>query len=109
MVRYQNIYSFKDHRHSSSECPAGVHISFTKPAHIHRGDKEPLVTVNTLFDFVQVFKALDVAFKDEIIGAKRNPGFYEIKTDGRIEYRSLPSNVDMDKIIKVVNAIIKKA
>lgn len=102
VLKYENLYNFKDHRHSSNEAPSGVHISFTNPTHIYSDGKQ-FGSVNKLFDFVQLFKYLDKAFASEIKASKRNPGFYEIKSDGRVEYRSLPSNVDLDKVITVIN------
>ena len=32
--------------------------------------------------------------------------FYELKPNGRIEYGSLPANVDLDKVIKVLTPLI---
>ena len=55
-----------------------------------------------MFDFVQIIRKLDEAFKGEIKAAKRLPGFYEIKPDRRVEYRSLPNDVDLGKIIKTL-------
>ena len=106
IIAYRNLYNYKDHKHSSNECPAGVHISFTNPVNA-LADGKVIRTVNALFDFVSIFKALDSAFKSEIKAAKRNPGFYEIKSDNRIEYRSLPSNVNLSKVINVVNEALK--
>lgn len=66
-----------------------------------------MMEINECFDYITIFKKLDEAFAEEIKEAKRLPGFYEIKSDGRIEYRSLPSNVSLFKVIDVINSIIK--
>jgi len=59
----------------------------------------------SLFDYVSLINKLDEAFKQEIIESGRVKGVYAIK-DGelgdRIEYRSLPNNIDLDKLIKVL-------
>lgn len=102
VVSFQNLYGYETHRNNSKEHTAGIHISFTQEKSIHIGDKS--VTYNSMFDYVQLFRYLDVQFKEEIKSAKRNPGFYELKADGRIEYRSLPSNVSLYKLISVINS-----
>jgi hypothetical protein len=104
-IKFRNLYNHEDHRHTATETPAGVHISFTNPETVHVKDEKR--TINGLFDFVRLFKGLDKAFALEIKAAKRNPGFYELKPDGRIEYRSLPANVDLNKVINVVNGLLK--
>lgn len=105
-IKFQNLYKYEDHRHGATETPAGVHVSFTAPKTEYAGDKK--VTINGLFDYVRLFKGMDAAFAEEIKKSKRNPGFYEIKTDGRIEYRSLPANVNLNKVIDVVSKLIRE-
>lgn len=55
-----------------------------------------------VFDFISVIRSLDTLFSKEIKDTKRVPGVYAIK-DGqygkRIEYRSLPANIDLDKLL----------
>jgi hypothetical protein len=110
IISYQNMYGYAKHKNLVTEGVAGVHISFTDPHEIvHYCEYKKLRlapktwTINKMFDYIQIFRKLDEAFKDEIKQAKRRPGFYEIKSDGRIEYRSLPSNVDLDKIIEILS------
>lgn len=104
---FQNMYGYKDHRHNQNEITAGIHISFTSPKTriVHKDNVHEEITMNTFFDFIKYVKALDNAFKDEIKKSKRNPGFYELKDDGRVEYRSLPSNTNPYKIIDVLESI----
>lgn len=106
VLTYQNLYGHEAHRNGRRKT-AGIHISFTEFEQFHytTGKDCPVdktFTYQPLWDFVQVFRKLDLAFKDEIRTARRNPGFYELKSDGRIEYRSLPNDVDLMKIIKVL-------
>jgi hypothetical protein len=112
VLSYQNLYGHEAHRNGRKKT-AGIHISFTKPKvftySVKDGanpDEEDRYTerfeYQPLWDFVQVFRKLDKAFEKEIKEARRNPGFYELKPDGRIEYRSLPNNVDLKKIIDVI-------
>lgn len=99
---YQNLYGYEYHKTSQNEHTAGIHISFTREESVYIPNSTPRV-VNAMFDFVQLFRYLDKQFSSEIKDAKRRPGFYEIKSDGRIEYRSLPSNTSLDKIIEVIS------
>jgi hypothetical protein len=113
LISFQNMYNYKDNRHSQNEITAAVHISFTNPksriVNLYIGkDSAPIsekIIWNEYFDFIKYVKALDKAFKEEIKQSKRNPGFYEVKPDGRVEYRSLPSNVNLNKIIEVIQEI----
>lgn len=110
LIEYQNIYGHCFHRNKKNEYTAGLHISITFPIQRycwiktrkrdHRGE----LTVNNIWDYVQFVRYMDKHFEDEIKNSKRNPGFYEIKGDGRIEYRSLPSNINLNKVIEVVSA-----
>lgn len=97
-TEYQNLYGFDSHRNTQSEQTAGIHISFTEPQTISIGN-DKTTTINQLFDFPQLIRKLDDTFKTEIREAKRRQGFYEIKSDKRIEYRSLPSNTPLGAII----------
>ncbi len=106
VISYRNYRGHTQHRNSRSEQTAGLHISITDQKFYNYGDKR--YEYNTNFDWMAIFWRLDVAFKDEIRAAKRNPGFYEVKSDGRVEYRSLPANVDLDRVINVLHDIRKE-
>ena len=104
-LSYENLYGHQEH-HAKGRKTAGIHISFTSEKeiyHRYHDGREYRSTINGIFDFVQIFRKLDKAFAEEIKKAKRRPGFYELKSDGRIEYRSLPNNVNLDKIIEVLS------
>jgi len=105
-VKHENIYGYEFHRNSASEQTAGIHISFTNPQ-TFTYDATRSATANVMFDYVKIFTGLDAAFAQEIKDAKRNKGFYELKPDGRIEYRSLPAHTDMSKIIETLKKLIK--
>ena len=111
LVKYQNLYGYETHRNAMLEGTAGVHVSFTQETSFTENAcescghcKERVYNVN--FDWPQIFLKLDAAFADEIKEAKRRPGFYEIKSDGRVEYRSLPADVDMEKLIKILKTMV---
>lgn len=106
LIKYNNYYGYQHHKNKHNEAIASVHISFTCPK-VHCVDQNTNFTYNQCFDYIRIFKALDKAFAQEIKEAKRLPGFYEVKPDGRIEYRSLPSNVDLSKLIEVIDEITK--
>ena len=103
VIKYQNLHGYESHRNSLSEATAGVHVSFTEERSYCESDKS-ICCYTVKFDWPQIFIKLDKAFAEEIKAAKRRPGFYELKPDGRVEYRSLPSNVNLDKLIDVLTA-----
>ena len=101
-IRWQNIYGIRLPSNRRGTMTAAIHVSFTYPM-----TTEPNgVTVNKMFDFVTLFRGLDIVFADEIRAAGRKPGFYEIKDDGRIEYRSLPANVSCETLIKKLTLVL---
>lgn len=101
LLRYRNVYGHETHRNSTRFQTASLHISFTNEQKWHYTNKDGQQMSHKYPGFVDHAKlivGLDRAFKAEIAAAKRNPGFYEVKDDGRIEYRSLPNNVDLNKV-----------
>lgn len=106
VISYRNFKGFAAHRNSVKEQIAGVHVSLTSYTTItqcdYKGKNVQSVEVYRNFDWMSIFWRLDKAFAAEIKTAKRNPGFYEMKADGRVEYRSLPANVDLDKLTTVL-------
>lgn len=57
-----------------------------------------------VFDYISILSVLDKHFSEEIKKSDRVPGVYAIK-DGelgkRIEYRSLPNDVSLDKLLTI--------
>lgn len=95
---FNNIYGHKCHRNNQSEAVASVHISITSS--IKRDNSD----INRVWDYCDFIRYMDKAFAEEINGSKRRPGFYELKDDGRFEYRSLPNNISLNKLIDVVSS-----
>jgi len=105
-IHYENLYGYEHHRNTMAECVAGLHISFTnEKMYIGKDDKHH--TYNALFDYVKLFKRIDNIYLPIIKEAKRRPGFYEIKPDGRIEYRSLPASTDLISLINNLQTVVK--
>lgn len=98
LLRYENLYDIAP----TTKDTAGVHLSFTNPT-THHHEKERY-TYNLLWDFVKLFKALDQRYKSQIKQAQRKPGFYEIKSDQRIEYRSLPASIDLWEVAAFIDS-----
>lgn len=58
-----------------------------------------------IFDYVSIISKLDEAFKEELKTSNRVKGVYAIKSGelgDRVEYRSLPNNIDPNKLIKIL-------
>lgn len=106
-IHYENLYGYEHHNNRINEQLAGVHVSFTNECTIFYGDRNEPRTYNGIFDYAKLFRRLDDIYAQEIKEAKRRPGFYEIKTDGRIEYRSLPANVDLMNLITNLQTVVK--
>jgi hypothetical protein len=98
LTTFENIYGFKGHNVRDNVGTAGIHISFTNPV-THYNNGVPTGVTNKIFDYVKWFTAIDKEYHNEIKQARRSPGMYELKDDGRIEYRSLPNNIDLDSMI----------
>lgn len=96
LLTYQNIYGYTHHRTRARDATAGVHVNFSVPAtHYKNGTTHEY---NRMFDFASIIRMLDEKFAEEIKASRRRPGFYEVKSGGIFEYRSLPSTVSTDKL-----------
>lgn len=84
---------------SSDYLTAGLHVHFSR--HDNFGKRIQL----PIYDIV---KKMDWNFKSVIMKADRILGEYEVKPHG-FEYRSLPSNTDIKKVIKIAFRILKEA
>lgn len=112
LISYRNIYGYETHKNPTKLQTASLHVSFTNEKSFNYDtcshSTPPVVTRNNKFnypgfvDHAKIITTFDRAFKAEIAKAKRNPGFYEVKGDGRIEYRSLPNDVSLDKVEQVL-------
>ena len=94
-IAYRNLNSLPVSRKNKSFISAGLHVSFTNPNSFNYSDKEQNKTFNynSVFDFPHIFNKITQEFKEEIKVSERVPGFYEVKSDGRVEYRSLPATL----------------
>lgn len=95
-IAYRNLDNKEISKKNKKNISAGLHISFTIPHDFDYTDKKNVrrtYTHNQLFDFPFLFRKLEKEFGTEIKDSGRIPGFYEIKPDGRIEYRSLPATL----------------
>jgi hypothetical protein len=106
IVKYNNYLGHLNHRVSGKIKTAGTHISLCEERSTYSA-RGPGIKYNMNFDWMRWFLLFDKAFKEEIKNSYRNPGFYELKSDGRIEYRSLPNNINMDKLINVIQTFQK--
>ncbi|MCI0557128.1 MAG: hypothetical protein MN733_01430, partial [Nitrososphaera sp.] len=107
--KFQNLYGFKCHRNKRSEGTAGIHVSVTRPSNVRWTDekgRDQERLYYSLFDFVPFVRAMDKEFKAEIEAARRRPGFYEVKGDGRIEYRSLPNNISYSRLEEGISRVL---
>ena len=108
LTKYQNYLGHTNHKITMLERTAGIHLSVTDQHSYDKTWNNPggagfkVVNYYQNFDWMSLFTTLDKEFADEIKTSKRNKGFYEVKHDGRVEYRSLPSTADLDKLKSVV-------
>jgi hypothetical protein len=108
ILKYKNVYGYETHRNSTRLATASLHVSVTNErthCYTDKDNRERTFTYQGTVDHAKLIVGMDKAFAGEIKAAKRNPGFYELKDDGRIEYRSLPNNVDMDKVVSVLRGL----
>jgi hypothetical protein len=90
LLKYENLYGKKP----TTRDTAGLHVSITEENTIYVPDKK-LARYNSMWDFPSFIRACDLRYKNDIKATKRVPGFYELKNDGRFEYRSLPITIDL--------------
>jgi hypothetical protein len=84
---------------------AGLHIHFGNKRLLKAAteDRSPIYTHDPL-NIPRIIWLMDEAFSTEIKEARRVPGEYEMKEWG-FEYRSLPSTVNLDKVVTVLEQI----
>lgn len=111
VLDYCNLYGFKRHKVARNTSTASIHISITSSidtSYSYTDSKRCRIEIkrdtNIIWDFASFIKYMDIKFKSEIAAAQRRPGFYEIKSDGRFEYRSLPCNINTNKLFDVLSA-----
>ena len=108
LVTDRNLYGHTAHRNRVTEGLAGLHVSLTHPRTWTDQQSKVEYVINQVWDFASFIEQMDKAFAEEIKAAKRRPGFYDVHPDGRFEYRSLPNNVNEDKLEDVIAGILRK-
>lgn len=101
----------------SGEVTAGLHVHFSNDyqwSYYTRTDssqgrsiEKRETQINDPINIPRIVHLMDKAFKDEIIEAGRQTGLYEMKPYG-FEYRSLPTTVDQERLVSVLNEIQKE-
>jgi len=106
LTHYQNLYGYPHHNLPEGVFAAGIHITFSQIRTVatKHGDVEYCEN----FDWPRLFRMLDAEFTTEIANARRLPGFYEIKSTGMVEYRSLPNNLDLEAIPDRVTEVFRR-
>lgn len=99
-INWENLHGLPESTKNDTHVSAGMHISFTNPQEItvtwkSNRSSESYTTreYNAVFDYAKLFLAIEKEFDRDIARSGRTKGFYEIKDDGRIEYRSLPATL----------------
>lgn len=90
---------------NTNKFKASLQINFSRSTQLHKTTSGRRIYGGLMFDYVDIIRKLDVNFKEEIKTTKRVKGIYAIKSgeiSNRIEYRSLPNNVDLFKIIELL-------
>jgi hypothetical protein len=98
LLQYQNLYGRKPTTYDT----AGLHISITKEECYYNKDGGREHVYNVPWDYAQFVRFMDKKYAKEIKEAKRVPGFYELKYDGRFEYRSLPITINLWELARVL-------
>jgi hypothetical protein len=95
-ISWENIHGSGLSKKNETHLAAGMHVSFTKSSsfrYVDSDKREQAHSYNQLFDFSKLFRGIENEFGKEIDASERVRGFYELKPDGRIEYRSLPTTL----------------
>lgn len=98
-IAYQNLVpTTKVSKKNEKFIAAGLHVSVTDEGVVSYKDDDKARTprsykINRCFDFPLMFNRITNEFRAEIKAAERIAGFYEVKCDGRVEYRSLPATL----------------
>jgi hypothetical protein len=110
-IGYRNLTQKTVSRKNKSYLAAGLHVSLTKGNSFHYTNENKVSSshnYNELFDFPLIFNKISEEFKNEMAESERVPGFYEVKSDGRVEYRSLPANIIFNQLFAArLNKCIK--
>jgi len=106
----QNIYpdmkNKPSHHFGRMECSDTLY-KLTAGIHVHFSNRNANTGEVIDLPVEDIVRKMDHNFKHEIHNAGRNLGEYEMKTHG-FEYRSLPSNIDIYKVLKIAFKILRE-
>lgn len=96
----QNIYGKQDHTHHKGVLPAGKDkCKLTAGVHVHFSSRDKKTGNVIKLPIEKIVSLMDKTFKQEVLESERILGEWEPKTHG-FEYRSLPANIDIYKVLK---------
>jgi hypothetical protein len=101
-VTIRNIYG-KDARNVGNRTLASFQINVSNLSGRITTKTDTVVDEWGPFDFLEIIRNLDEEFSAEIKESNRQPGFYSLKDDRRIEYRSLPNlvvSIGMNNLVR---------
>lgn len=110
----KNIYGLKGSHHtgvfpmSISNNPKEMKVKLTAGIHVHFSSRDIKTGDVIELPIEDIVREMDIIFGNEIERTDRIPGEWEPKTHG-FEYRSLPCNVDIIKVIKESFRILREA
>jgi len=104
----KNIYGSTKNSHHFGvlDLPQGKRLTAGIHVHFSSRDSETGKVINLPIE--DIVRKMDTAFEHDIKYAGRNLGEWEPKTHG-FEYRSLPGNADVYKVLKVAFKILREA
>lgn len=99
-------YFMTGRTYTHSQPRAGLHVHFgsMQTFSYGRGEAAGTFTYSGQLNLPRIIWFMDRAFRDGIKAARRVPGEYELKDYG-FEYRSLPADVSLDKVVRVLQAL----
>lgn len=104
----ENIYGKKDGSHHLGvlDCPQGKRL--TAGIHVHFSSRDSKTGDVVELPIESIVRKMDNTFEHDIKFAGRNLGEWEPKDHG-FEYRSLPCNTDIYKVLKSAFKILREA
>jgi len=96
----QNIYGKQDQTHHKGVLPVGKDkCKLTSGVHVHFSSRDKKTGNVIELPIEKIVSLMDKTFKQEVTESERILGEWEPKTHG-FEYRSLPANIDIYKVLK---------
>lgn len=74
-------------------------------------NKSSIVDYSNVFNYFEIIQILDAFFNEDITKTHRTPGVYAIKEGklgNRVEYRSLPNTINLDKLLLILLTLNNK-